>query len=90
MTVPALIVHDADDPDVPYGHGAEIAAAWPAAELVTTSGLGHRGILRDPEVIAPDDEFLRAACYGDRDGPGEYVGQRLVSRSFDHATMWPS
>ena len=60
MTTPALIVHDVDDPDVPYGHGAEIARAWPAAELVTTRGLGHRSILRDPEVVRRTIEFLRA------------------------------
>jgi pimeloyl-ACP methyl ester carboxylesterase len=60
MTSPALIVHDVDDPDVPYGHGAEIAGAWPASELVTTRGLGHRTILRDPEVIRRTVDFLRS------------------------------
>jgi pimeloyl-ACP methyl ester carboxylesterase len=60
MNSPALIVHDVDDPDVPYGHGEEIARAWPAAELVTTKGLGHRSILRDPEVVRRTIDFLRA------------------------------
>ena len=64
MTIPALIVHDVDDPDVPYGHGAEIARAWPAAELVTTRGLGHRSILRDPEVVRRTRDFLRAGVDG--------------------------
>jgi pimeloyl-ACP methyl ester carboxylesterase len=59
MTTPALIVHDRDDPDVPYAHGEEIAAAWPGAELVTTSGLGHRAALRDPAVIRTTVTFLR-------------------------------
>jgi pimeloyl-ACP methyl ester carboxylesterase len=58
MTAPALIVHDRDDPDVPYDHGKEIAAAWPGAELMTTSGLGHRAVLRDPEVIQRTVTFL--------------------------------
>jgi pimeloyl-ACP methyl ester carboxylesterase len=58
MTAPALIVHDRDDPDVPYAHGEEIAAAWPGAELLTTSGLGHRAVLRDPEVIQRTVTFL--------------------------------
>jgi pimeloyl-ACP methyl ester carboxylesterase len=58
MTAPALIVHDRDDPDVPYAHGEEIAAAWPGAELLTTSGLGHRAVLRDPEVIKRTATFL--------------------------------
>ena len=59
LTAPALIVHDVDDADVPYGHGAEIAQAWPSAELVTTRGLGHRSILRDPEVVRRTIDFLR-------------------------------
>jgi pimeloyl-ACP methyl ester carboxylesterase len=58
MTVPALIVHDRTDPDVPYAHGEEIAAAWPGAELVTTNGLGHRAVLWDPEVIRRTVRFL--------------------------------
>ena len=58
MTAPALIVHDRNDPDVPYTHGEEIAAAWPGAELVTTSGLGHRAILRDREVVRRTVGFL--------------------------------
>ena len=59
MTSPALIVHDTGDADVPFAHGEEIARAWPGAELVTTNGLGHRAILRDPEVLRRTVEFLR-------------------------------
>lgn len=58
MTAAALIVHDRDDPDVPYTHGEEIAGAWPGAELMTTSGLGHRALLRDPGVIQRAVAFL--------------------------------
>lgn len=58
MTIPALVVHDLQDGDVPYGHGEEIAQAWPGARLYTTSGLGHRGMLRDREVIQHVVEFL--------------------------------
>ena len=59
MAAPALVVHDRMDPDVPYEHGVAIANAWPAAELLTTEGLGHRAILRDPQVIQRTVEFLR-------------------------------
>jgi pimeloyl-ACP methyl ester carboxylesterase len=48
---PALVVHDRDDREVPYSSADRILRAWPAASLVTTSGLGHRRILRDPTVI---------------------------------------
>ncbi|MFL5473914.1 MAG: alpha/beta fold hydrolase [Gemmatimonadales bacterium] len=60
MSVPALIIHDRNDRDVPHAHGSAIAEAWPGAELFTTSGLGHRAILRDPEVVRRTAEFLRA------------------------------
>jgi pimeloyl-ACP methyl ester carboxylesterase len=64
MTAPALVVHDAQDPDVPFAHGEEIARAWPGAELFSTRGLGHRAILRDREVVKRTVEFLQ------RDLPG--------------------
>jgi pimeloyl-ACP methyl ester carboxylesterase len=62
MSVPALIVHDRDDRDVPYAHGSAIAEAWPGAELFTTTGLGHRAILRDREVVRRTVEFLGAGA----------------------------
>ncbi|SEE41695.1 alpha/beta fold hydrolase [Jiangella alba] len=48
---PTLVVHDRKDKEVPYDDGAALAAAWPEAELVSTDGLGHQRILRDPGVI---------------------------------------
>jgi pimeloyl-ACP methyl ester carboxylesterase len=64
MTAPALIIHDVQDADVPYNQGAEIADAWPGAQLYTTIGLGHRAILRNPEVIRRAVVFLRAGSSG--------------------------
>jgi pimeloyl-ACP methyl ester carboxylesterase len=58
LTAPALIVHDREDDDVPYAHGEEIAKAWPGAELLTTTGLGHRSVMRDPEVVQRTVSFL--------------------------------
>lgn len=48
---PALIVHDRDDPDVPFADGEALAAAWSNAQFLATSGLGHRAVLRDEAVI---------------------------------------
>ena len=59
LTTPALIIHDLQDSDVPYSHGEEIARAWPGAELYTTTGLGHRALLRNPEVIRRTVGFLK-------------------------------
>jgi pimeloyl-ACP methyl ester carboxylesterase len=51
IDLPALIIHDRDDRDIPWQDGELLANAWPRAQFVSTSGLGHRRILRDPEVI---------------------------------------
>jgi len=59
LSLPALLFHDADDHDVPPSEGEMLAAAWPGAELIRTRGLGHRRILRDPDVIARATAFLR-------------------------------
>lgn len=60
MTAPLLIVHDRDDDDTSYADGAALAAAWPGAKMVTTSGLGHRRILRDSSVIEAATRFVLA------------------------------
>jgi pimeloyl-ACP methyl ester carboxylesterase len=49
---PGLIVHDPADKEMPVIESRRLAAAWPAARLVEPTGLGHRRVLRDPEVIA--------------------------------------
>ncbi len=55
---PTLVVHDRDDAYTPLGDGAAIAAAWPGARLHVTSGLGHRRLLRDPDVAAEVTGFV--------------------------------
>jgi pimeloyl-ACP methyl ester carboxylesterase len=60
-TPPLLVVHDRDDREVPWTDGAAIAEAWPESTLVTTTGLGHRRLLRDPLVAAEVASFLRLA-----------------------------
>jgi len=65
---PALIVHDLDDVDVPWGEGERYAQFWPGARLFTTQGLGHRRVLDAPEVIDAVLSFVR----------GESVGERVV------------
>jgi pimeloyl-ACP methyl ester carboxylesterase len=60
----ALVIHDRDDADVPYHHGEEIVGAWAGSRLESTSGLGHRALLRDPAVIAWSVEFLREGMAG--------------------------
>ena len=55
---PLLVVHDREDRDVPWQHGAAVAAAWPRSTRVDTSGLGHRRVLRDPDVVSRVAGFI--------------------------------
>ncbi len=58
-STPLLVVHDRDDREVPWTDGEAVARAWSGATLSSTSGLGHRGILRDPSVGASIASFVR-------------------------------
>jgi pimeloyl-ACP methyl ester carboxylesterase len=55
---PLLVVHDLGDREVPFERGRAIARAWPDAVLHRTDGLGHRRILRDPEVVRLVERFV--------------------------------
>jgi pimeloyl-ACP methyl ester carboxylesterase len=54
----ALVVHDHHDATVPWSDGLAIAQAWGGARLVSTDGLGHRGVLKDEGVLQTATEFL--------------------------------
>lgn len=69
MGIPALVVHDIGDHDVPWEEGERYARLWPDARLLTTSGLGHHRVASDPAVIDAALRFLQ----------GEAVGERVVS-----------
>jgi len=60
-TTPLVVVHDREDLDVPWSHGHRWVAEWPEARLVTTSGLGHKGLLRDAGVIDETIAFVGSA-----------------------------
>ena len=61
QSAPLLVIHDQDDRDVPPHHGAAVAASWPGAQLVETTGLGHSRILRDAGVVAQAVSFIAEA-----------------------------
>lgn len=58
LDVPALVVHDEQDTSVPFTQGQRIAATWPGARLMKTSGLGHGRILRDKQVVETVIRFI--------------------------------
>ena len=58
LRLPAMVIHDREDKEVPYVSAEEIKNAWPHVVLVDTKGLGHRRILKDPVVIQKAAEFI--------------------------------
>jgi pimeloyl-ACP methyl ester carboxylesterase len=59
LDVAALVIHDQEDTSVPWTQGQRIAATWPNARFMKTTGLGHGRILRDMEVVAATVAFMR-------------------------------
>ncbi|MEV0287776.1 alpha/beta fold hydrolase [Kribbella sp. NPDC050820] len=61
-----LLVHDRSDPETPYQGSVDVTGDWPGARLETSDGLGHRRILRDPDLVKKAVEFLAERAPGDR------------------------
>jgi pimeloyl-ACP methyl ester carboxylesterase len=59
LSLPALVLHDPADREVPFAHGSAIAAAWLGARLVRCEGAGHSGLQRDPRAIAAVVRFAQ-------------------------------
>jgi len=59
LDVPALVIHDVDDVDIPWHEGQSIAKAWNEVRFIKTKNLGHRRILRDPATIKTTVDFIK-------------------------------
>lgn len=57
--IPALIIHDEDDQDVPISEAELLYQAWPNSIMQITKGLGHRSILYNAQVIENTVDFLK-------------------------------
>ena len=55
---PLLVIHDREDRDSAFTNGESVAGAWPDSQFFATTGLGHRRILRSPDVVAKAVSFL--------------------------------
>ena len=53
-------MHDTEDSDSPFAEGAQLARGWAGSSLMATTGLGHRRILRDPDVVERVAAFIDA------------------------------
>jgi len=55
---PMLVVHDADDSEVPLAGSEALAKHWPGARSMVTHGYGHRRVLKAPAVLEAVADFL--------------------------------
>ena len=56
---PALLIHDRDDPEIPWQDSEKIHHAWQHSELMLTDTLKHHRIVRDEQVV---DAAVRYLC----------------------------
>ena len=59
INIPALVIHDKDDEDVPYTAGENIHKHLKNSKFILTQELGHRKILGDKKVIQQIANFLK-------------------------------
>ena len=65
---------------MPCSDGAAIANAWPGARLVTTTGLGHRRILRDEHVVSQAVAFVKGEALAAGSGSASVLEASLFFR----------
>lgn len=59
VTIPGLILHDPQDPEVPWSHAAGLAEAWSGSRLEPCDGVGHYRIVGDAAVLDALSSFVR-------------------------------
>lgn len=59
INIPALMFHDTTDNVTPIDDSRAITKAWKSAQLIETTGLGHRGGLQSNEIHEQVAEFLQ-------------------------------
>ena len=61
IDAPTLVVHDQDDTTVPHAAAHTLVECLNDPQLLSTSGLGHRRLLKDPDVISIVAKFFGPA-----------------------------
>lgn len=55
---PLMMIYDTQDEEVPLFHAEKIQSIWKNSTLIKTSGLGHRKLIWDPDVIQSIMTFI--------------------------------
>jgi pimeloyl-ACP methyl ester carboxylesterase len=56
LTIPGLIIHDADDKETPFYHAERIHQSWKNSKLIKTQGLGHN--LKSTDIVKEVIQFV--------------------------------
>jgi pimeloyl-ACP methyl ester carboxylesterase len=64
--MPALLLHDPADDEVPYDQVLRLADAWPGATLELVHRVGHYRILRDSDVVERAADWISATLAAPR------------------------
>jgi len=62
ITSRVLIIHDRDDHITPYAESRKISEGLNQMVLHTTTGLGHKRLLNDPEIVELVQAYLMERC----------------------------
>jgi pimeloyl-ACP methyl ester carboxylesterase len=82
LHAPLLVVHDKEDPVVSFEQGRVLAETAPKGRLLETTGLGHRVILRAPEVVEAVANFVAD------EARAESFAETLDGELFMRNTRW--
>lgn len=58
LRAPLLVIHDREDREVPWHDGERVRRSARDGRMLTTTGLGHRRILHDAQVVQAAVEFI--------------------------------
>jgi pimeloyl-ACP methyl ester carboxylesterase len=92
MEMPLFVVHDEKDRFVPHAEGASLADGWPGGELMTTHGLGHHRLLREPTVVARVSEFVLSTRADSNAGHNQrltaWQGETMTAITMHLTALW--
>ena len=77
-----LVIHDEEDPVVGFDQGKALADLAPRGSIVRTQGLGHRAILRAPQIVDMVTRFV------DEEPAGPSFAATLDGELFVRDTRW--
>jgi pimeloyl-ACP methyl ester carboxylesterase len=75
----AILIYDEGDREVPTDSAARVAACWPAAEIVSTTGYDHFRVLWASETVVRAVDFLSGKPAGDRESSSAPLNQEAAT-----------